>query len=192
MQAKSMESSQNRPAFVVNMDRVSDGKVLQRDASSQNMSFATDKSIVNTIEDLSIALSGIQETKHGLDETDDDSDGYSDDTSSKALPKGGGTGHVDSDDKRSLFSESATSSTHFSFKTIESGMGVNTDDNYPALYNPVKQAEYEKQKEDDKVYDEKLKKYGPVYGIAHKLNGKMRSLVGMVSNYCEGMCAAKN
>lgn len=131
----------HKPSTVVlNLDEMEEKNSLFQKKAKSSASFATDKKQFDSKDELSLALTDIPE---GLDQiTEEDASLNLDDSSSAGC------------------SESAASSMHFSF--MDDSSAAKDADNYPALYNPEKQLDYERKKIDDANKE----KYGMFYILA--------------------------
>lgn len=135
-----IEMQVHKPSTVVlNLDEMEEKNSLFQKKAKSSASFATDKKQFDSKDELSLALTDIPE---GLDQITEDASLNLDDNSSVGC------------------SESAASSMNFSF--MDDSSAAKDADNYPALYNPEKQLDYETKKIDDANKE----KYGKFYILA--------------------------
>ncbi len=150
---------------VLNMDRLQQ----KNSGVGAQPSFSTDKPKVGNVDDMSLSMVS-ENYAYGDGEKSLNLDALKE---SESIPE------ADADSQ--AFSESANSSAHFSFSNESTSPNA---DNYPALYAPEKQKEYEEMK----ALELKKEKYGVFHPLAPVLdfvtNGASK-IYGSISAYLQ-------
>ena len=160
----------NNKAVVLNMDQIHEKSSLDRSHPSGRRSFSTDKPKVSTIDDLSLGMTEFQGSDDSYSHRSFNLDTLKEDES---VPGG--------DADSTAFSESCNSSANFSFTNESTGP---ESDNYPALYAPEKQKEFEEMK----VLQLKKERYGMFHHFAPVLDFvsvSVNKVYGSISSYMQ-------